>query len=195
MKLKVKGRYNVPNDVLFDIMKSSGAVTQKTYSEFLLDLVAKNRLDYDRLEEPVRTILRKWFSDLVRQKLVRLLPNVEVSVDLRYDESVKPDKMFVATNLDKFDPSLAPNIYFAIRRTLLETFPERIVNVNHPDTYDRFVAKYVLSNKYSYNGAQKRAEKVMVESINTFVRCVIHNLINGTDPNKRPSIHVYQEIR
>jgi hypothetical protein len=198
MKLKVKGRYNIPNETLFDIIKTNSdtsLVTQKTYSELLLDLVAENRLDYEQLEEAVRTKLCKWFSDLVRQKLVQLLPNVEVSVDLRHDELTKPDKMYVATNLNKFDPSLAPNICFAIRRVLLMTFPGRIVNINHPDTYDKFVAKYVLSNKWSYNEAQKYAEKVIAESINAFVGCVIHNLINGTDLNKRPSIYVYQEIR
>ena len=200
MKLVVKGDHNIPNETLFNIIKtnsSSGAdpVTQKTYSEFLLDLVAENRLDYERLEEAARTKLDEWFSDLVRQDLVRLLPDVKVNVDLRHDKSTKQNKMYVATNLDKFDPSLAPNIYQAIRRVLLTTFPEHIVNINHPDTYDKFIAKYVLNNKCSYNEARKWAEKVVAESINVFVECVIHNLINGTDLNKRPLVHVRQEIR
>jgi len=199
MKLIIKGNHNIPNETLFGIIKansSSGTgpiVIQKTYSEFLLDLVAENRLDYDKLEEVACTKLDKWFSDLVRQNLVRLLNMANIEIDLRHDAGTESDEMYVATRLNEFDPSLAPNIYQAIRSVLLVTFPERIVNINHPDTYDKFIAKYVLSNKCSYDEARKRAETVVAESIHELVKCVIHNLINGTDLNKRPLVYVYSK--
>jgi hypothetical protein len=101
--------------------------------------------------------------------------------------------MYIETSLDKVDTNFIPNIYQVIRCVLLTTLPEHIVNMDHPDTYNKFIAQYVLKYKYSYNKAQKYAEKVILESVHELVKCVIHNLINGTDLNKKFLVHIYSK--